>query len=463
MRYWLAIWVVASWASVAAAQGPPEPGAAKVAPVDPNAVSFRRDIAPLLVKNCVACHGAEKAQGNYRVDTFERLMKPGETEGTPLVAGKPGESELFKLVSSTDKDERMPKDGDPLPAAQVELIRKWIEQGLRFDGPSPAAPVASYLPRQPHPPAPAKYAAPVPVLALAFHPGGGELAVGGYHEVTIWNPTNGALIRRLPNVAQRTHALAYNGDGSLLAIAGGAPGRLGEVRLLKPADGSEVRFLQSGGDEILDVKFSPDGQRLATAASDRSIRIFQTSDGKEQRVIENHADWVQAVTWSKDGTKVASASRDKTAKVFEVATGNLLATYSGHGEAVYGVAFHADGNHVFTSGRDKKIHQWKVADAAKVGELGGFAGDAFKLEARDGQLFCGSADKTVRQFREQDRGLVRAYAGAVDWVFAAAWHPGTKRLAAAGYDGGVTVWNSEDGKIVTQFPAAPGYTVSTGK
>ena len=36
-------------------------------------VSFRRDLAPVLVQKCLACHGPKKAKGSYRVDTFEKL------------------------------------------------------------------------------------------------------------------------------------------------------------------------------------------------------------------------------------------------------------------------------------------------------------------------------------------------------------------------------------------------------
>ena len=41
-------------------------------------ISFRRDLAPVLVQKCQICHGAKKAKGGYRVDTFERLLRAGD-------------------------------------------------------------------------------------------------------------------------------------------------------------------------------------------------------------------------------------------------------------------------------------------------------------------------------------------------------------------------------------------------
>lgn len=430
---------------------------------NPGTVSFRRDIAPLLVEKCQACHGPDKAESSYRVDTFARLKTAGDNELAPFTAGQPDDSELLRLIASDDKDERMPKDGEPLSAEQIAAVKTWIAEGARFDGGDENAMLASIVPRLPHPTPPDAYPHPVPVTALAFSPSGDQLLAAGYHEITVWNPTDGTLVRRIQDIAQRTHAISFSPDGSLLAVAAGTPGRLGEVVLLNAADGSLAKVLGKAADEVFDAQFSPDGKQLATAGADRTIRIYDVAAGSQLRVIENHADWVMAVAWSPDGSKIASASRDKTAKVFEAATGNLISTHSGHGEPVYGVAFKADGEQVYSAGRDRKIRAWKVADGANTGEIGGFGEEVYKLVNRDGSLFASSADKSVRQFRDNDRGAVRQFAGQNDWVYALAVHPATKRLASGGYDGQIVVWNLDDGKPVATFIAAPNFTAQTEK
>src|SRR4051794_18615199 len=93
------------------------------------AISFTRDVAPVLVAQCQGCHGPEKAKGNYRLDTFERLMKTGESKTAPVVAGDVAKSQMFRLITSHDEDERMPKKADALPAGQVASILRWIEAG----------------------------------------------------------------------------------------------------------------------------------------------------------------------------------------------------------------------------------------------------------------------------------------------------------------------------------------------
>ena len=49
------------------------------------AVSFSKGIAPILAKKCVACHGPEKSKGHFRLDSFELLMKAGESKSASVV------------------------------------------------------------------------------------------------------------------------------------------------------------------------------------------------------------------------------------------------------------------------------------------------------------------------------------------------------------------------------------------
>lgn len=431
-------------------------GAAAAHAEDPAPVSFSKDIAPILIKSCQACHGTADPKGGYQVVNFTAVMKEGDSAAAPATPMKLDDSEIFRLVSSEDKDERMPKDGDPLPPEQVALIKRWIEEGAKFDGPDPNAALASLVPKAPHPAAPEAYRVAMPVTALAFRPDGQELAVGGYHEISIWNPADGALIRRIGNVDQRTYGLAYNKEGTLLAAASGTPGVSGEVKLFDPNTGAVVKDLGTMADVAFDVAFNPAGNKLAACSADRSIRIYDVASGKEEKLIEDHADWVMGIAWNHDGTRLASASRDKTCKVFDAVSGDSLATFPGHGDAVYGVSFSADGALVYSGGGNKKIHVWKPTDGAKTADIAGFGGEVFKVFVRNDMIFSCSADKTARQHKTADRAQVRSFAGHKDWVYCLDVNEPTKRLATGSFDGEVRVWKLEDGAAVSTFKAAPG-------
>ncbi|HWC89781.1 MAG TPA: c-type cytochrome domain-containing protein [Pirellulales bacterium] len=441
----------------AAAAKPVAKPAAKPVPRGVPSVSFSKQIAPILLKNCAGCHGTTEPKGEYQLHTFALATKPGESGDSPITPGKLDASYLYKLVSSKDTDERMPKDADPLPAAQIALVKLWIEQGARFDGPDKQAPLASLVPRKIHPAPPASYRVPIAVTALCFRPDGKELAIGGYHEITIWDPASGKLLRRIKNVEQRIYGLDYKSDGSLLAAAGGTPGESGEVALYDPAKAVLVRVLATTNDVAFGVAFNPQGTKLAACAADRSIRIFDVAKGAEERLIEDHADWVMGVAWNKDGTQLASASRDKTSKVFDLKTGESLATYPGHGETVYSVQFTPDGKQVMSAGGDKKVHFWNPTDGKQAAVVTGFSGEVFRVELKGGRLFSCSSDRMAREHKAADRSQVRVFSGHKDYVYALDFNEPTSRLATGSFDGEVRIWDTASGKQLLAFQAAPGY------
>lgn len=420
-----------------------------------DAISFRQHIAPLLVKNCQGCHGAKEAKSKYRLDTFEHLVRPGSSDEPVVTAGKPDESELYRLLILDDKDERMPKKAAPLPKDQIALIKKWIEQGAKYDGGDVKLSLREILPRAVHPAAPESYTRPLPVTAMLFNADGSTIIVGGYHELLLRSTADGMLQRRIGNMPQRIYGLALSADGQMLAVAGGTPGESGEVRLIQLADGNVKHVLHTATDVVFDVKFSPDGKLIATGGGDGMIRLFDGLSYEPTLTISNHSDWVTAVAFSHDSTKLASASRDKTAKVFDLTKrGEMIAGYLDHNDPVHAVAFHPDGDKIYSSGRDRRIMLWNLSDSKRVGEMG-LGGEVYELIREGDALLACSSDKSVRLFNAKDRKQMKQFNGHQDFVYAIALHPASKRAASGSHDGEVRIWNTDDGKEIARCVAVP--------
>ena len=101
-------------------------------------VRFNRDVKPILSQNCFQCHGPDdkhRAAG-LRLDQRDAAMKPAESGAAALVPNDPEQSELLKRVTSTDADLHMPPadSGKVLTAEQVDTLRRWIEQGAKYEG-----------------------------------------------------------------------------------------------------------------------------------------------------------------------------------------------------------------------------------------------------------------------------------------------------------------------------------------
>jgi mono/diheme cytochrome c family protein len=93
-------------------------------------VDFAAQVQPIFAEHCYQCHGPDKQESSLRLDLREPALRGGDS-GPALVAGQSKASELVRRIASTD-DQRMPPadaQAKPLTAAEIELIKTWIDQG----------------------------------------------------------------------------------------------------------------------------------------------------------------------------------------------------------------------------------------------------------------------------------------------------------------------------------------------
>ncbi|MDY3556629.1 DUF1553 domain-containing protein [Gemmata sp. JC717] len=113
---------------------------APAAPPEP--VVFERDVKPIFAKHCASCHGAEKQKGGFRLDRKADALAGGDS-GKAIQPGQSADSHIVKLVTSTDADTRMPPKGAGLSAAEVAVLKQWIDDGAKWpdDGSAAANPL----------------------------------------------------------------------------------------------------------------------------------------------------------------------------------------------------------------------------------------------------------------------------------------------------------------------------------
>ncbi|HEV3165231.1 MAG TPA: DUF1553 domain-containing protein [Isosphaeraceae bacterium] len=117
----LAAWLLAG----SALAGPPQ------AQVD-----YSREIRPILAKNCFACHGGDEKQRQkgLRLDRRDVAVQELADGAKAIVPGAPEDSDLYFRITEEDDTLRMPpkKAGAPLKPTEIDLIRRWIEQGAPY-------------------------------------------------------------------------------------------------------------------------------------------------------------------------------------------------------------------------------------------------------------------------------------------------------------------------------------------
>lgn len=93
-------------------------------------VDYVRDIKPILARSCVSCHGVDKQQSSFRVDTAGWLLDGGDS-GLAVISGKSAESLLVKALKGDPKVTQMPAEGNPLSAQEIDLLVRWIDEGAK--------------------------------------------------------------------------------------------------------------------------------------------------------------------------------------------------------------------------------------------------------------------------------------------------------------------------------------------
>jgi mono/diheme cytochrome c family protein len=111
-----------------------------------SALKFSRDIAPILVGNCIGCHNPERRRGKFDLTTFEKLMAGSDVEKV-IVPGKPEESHLVLRLRGEETPKMPQGANNNLSDEAIARIESWVKAGARLDaGIDPKVLLRSYAP-----------------------------------------------------------------------------------------------------------------------------------------------------------------------------------------------------------------------------------------------------------------------------------------------------------------------------
>jgi mono/diheme cytochrome c family protein len=438
--------------------------------------SFVGDIAPLLVRHCVACHGPKNPQGEYQLHTWKRANIAGTSGETPLVAGKPDQGEWLRLIRHADPEQRMPQQRPALSAAEIQLIERWIAAGAKYDHADPDANLLLIAKRPTNVPAPVNYAQPIPLKAMALY--ADQVLIGGYHELTAWSRSDGKLVQRYPGLQQRTLGMAMHPDQRHVAIAGGEPGSWGVVLIYDLEQKQVVSQLAVATDVYQAVAWNKSGTQLVAVGSDRTLTLWQWPERKQLWQVEAHADWVHSITWSNDEQLLLTTSRDKTARLFRAKDGELTESYNDEDQPLLAGVFAPDNKWVITAGLERQATEWSVNNGEKFKpkpnkeeSQDAKKQQAAQLAARanpfaqgnqsimamlriEQQLFIAQGDR-VRLFEYATRKETRSWSGAAGAILTIASDATTEDIVAGDQAGQVTIWSKMDDQPRLKFTAKP--------
>ncbi|MSU61923.1 MAG: hypothetical protein EXS31_05940 [Pedosphaera sp.] len=424
------------------------------------AVDFEREILPILTSNCLACHNQTKAKADLVLETPQTILKGGES-GPAVIAGHGVDSLLLKVATHLEKPVMPPKDNKVnalnLTSDELGLVKLWIDQGakgeVRGSGPIVWQSLADTV---------------NPIFAVALTSDGQFAACGRGNHLGVYHlPTRQfaanlidpqMMVGSETNKQKAAHldvvnALAFNPDGDLLASAG-----YREVKLWRRQPITRSRtFTNAPGGSTLVVATSTNGTHLILGGRDGLIRIVDRISGSLLKTLDAQAGAVTALRVSPDGNRLLAAAGGNTIDVWDLATGASLARVLLKAPAT-AVSWTPASNHVATADATGSIHIWELS-AKNPGELAllkEFKGQTNGLSSLDfvvgktPALLTSGRDGTARSWNleKYEEMLKFEHGGEIVALVAS---PDGQRIATAGTNRVIKLWNAGDGKLIAEL------------
>jgi WD40 repeat protein len=279
------------------------------------------------------------------------------------------------------------------------------------------------------------------VNAVAFDPAKPGLATASTDgTVRVWATTNWRESRTLRSSGEQVLDLAFSPAGDRLAIIEEARP---DVVLVDAGTGNELQRLQL--DTTANptcIAFSPTGRQLAAGDQEGVVTIFDTTGGAREHLFRTPGKWVYAVRYSPDDKYLAAACVDGTVSIWDTTFGREIdASPLSHQGVVEAVAFAPDGALLASAGWDRTVRIWDTAtwkqSQAVIDTAAATQCVAFSPDGRF--VAWGASDSTVKLW-DRTSEQFHTLRGHFGWVRSVAFSPDGRFLASGSDDGTAKIW-----------------------
>jgi len=435
-------------------------------------ITYEDHLLPILRNECTSCHNPDKKKGGLDLSSYQAILT-GSDSGAVVAAGDPDNSKLFKVVAHTD-DPNMPKGKGKLPDKDVNVFKQWIAGGMLenaggkavvakgkpklnlsvvADAGKPQGPVAmpKDLPVEPV----VHTTRPGALMCLAASPWAPLAAIGGQHQVLLYNTDTLELLGVLPFTEGDPYVLRFSRNGSMLLVGGGVSAKSGRAALFDVASGNRVTQIGDEFDAVIAADISADQSTVALGGPGKTLKIYSTADGQLLHAIKKHTDWVTAIAYSPDGVLLASGDRAGGLWVWEARSGNEFYGLTGHKAAITAVSFRGDSNILASASEDGTVKLWDMQSGNLVKSINAHGPGVLDVSfTHDGRLVTCGRDRLVRIWKPDGSALLATQPFA-DIALHAAFDGDGKRVVAGDWTGSIRVFDAKTAKPVGELTANP--------
>jgi WD40 repeat protein/serine/threonine protein kinase len=271
--------------------------------------------------------------------------------------------------------------------------------------------------------------------------------------VDLWDLDTGRKRCTVSDHKEHVIRAEFNQQCTRVVTAEGYPSNL--IRMADAETGKLIADLRGHTNIAQDVRFSPDGKRVATCSFDQTVRLWDGVTGAPVATLQGHAGRALAICFSADSKRLASGSQDHSVRLWDATTGDLIAVLHGHAKDVDSVDFSPDGTTIASGSLDGTIRLWDVALAERNGVLRGHTSYVYGVVFHpDGErLVSAGWDATLRVWNATSgQELAVMHYPVKTTVNSVAIDPTGKMLVTLGRDDAVRLWDLESGKPIHHWP-----------
>ncbi|BAY85315.1 WD-40 repeat-containing protein [Calothrix parasitica NIES-267] len=270
--------------------------------------------------------------------------------------------------------------------------------------------------------------------------------------VKIWDITKGKCLKTLQGRADFVHSAVFSNDNQKIIS-----GSQHSINFWDINTQCISTFFKTK-DWLSSLIISQDEKTIACANisnEDNFIRIWQIDNLNSSKknyqipnkILKGHNDNIWSIAFNPDGTKIVSGSSDRTVKIWNSQTGQCLKTLSGHNRPVLCVSFSPDGNTVASCGGHSIIKLWNIETGECFLTIQEKASYIINFNSNGLILASGHTSGIIKLWNTKNGKYIQTL-GNHKPIISIAFSDDGRYIAYGSYDGTVTVWDINDNKSV---------------